>query len=74
MKTQFENNFIELSQWEINDKVSFNADQDQKELGIVSGFCYNVTGELLIQVKAFTGESLKFHPKNKMVNLTNLSR
>ena len=81
LTAQFENNRIELSHWDINDKVSFNLDSlglTKKKLGVVVGFSYNIRDELLVNVREFTesteGEIRQLHPSNRLVDLKNLSK
>jgi hypothetical protein len=75
----FENNCAELSNWDINDKVSFNIDSHPKvkALGLVVGFSYNSVGELLVNVREFTrtpeGVTHQLHPCSTVVNLRNLT-
>ena len=69
----FELNKAELSKWDVNDKVSFNID-DSPSLGLVVGFSYNPSGELLVTVLEFTQFKRDLNPRNTWVNLRNLTK
>jgi hypothetical protein len=76
----FENNCIELLQWDVNDKVTFNSNSVPrvKALGLVAGFSYNSVGELIVNVREFSqtieGVIHQLHPCNTEVNLRNLTK